>query len=245
MNTTLLLGATSAMAEHTARRLAADGDTLILGGRNPEKLEILKQDLLARGAGAVKVLPPFDAAAPDSLPPVLEALKSVDPDRVLVAFGDLPDPEDCEADPVAAARVLQVNAVSVMQLLTPLANRMEAQEDGVIAVISSVAGLRGRQSNYHYGAAKGALNVFLQGLRNRLQPVGVRVVTLLPGFVDSPMTAHLDQGPLFISAEKAGELIHKALTTSKADVVYIPGFWRWIMLIIRLIPEPVFKRLKL
>ena len=95
------------------------------------------------------------------------------------------------------------------------------------------------------GAAKGGLNLYLQGLRNRLFPQGVRVVTLVPGFVDTPMTAHMEKGPLFVSAETAGRLIHRALVRGKGDIVYIPCFWRFILWIIRAIPEPLFKRLKL
>ena len=111
-------------------------------------------------------------------------------------------------------------------------------------MITSVAGDRGRQSNYIYGAAKGGLDRFLQGLRNRLHRAGVAVVTLKPGFVDTPMTAGMDQGPLFVSARRAGRAVHRAIERRR-DVAYIPWFWRPIMAIIRALPEPVFKRLRL
>jgi short-subunit dehydrogenase len=140
---------------------------------------------------------------------------------------------------------LDVNFLSVVSLLTPLANRFEANKHGTLAVISSVAGDRGRQSNYVYGAAKSGLDAFLQGLRNRLSKAGVHVVTVKPGFVATPMTAHLpQQGPLWAQPDDVAEGIVKAIDKQK-DVVYLPGFWALIMLIIRLIPERIFKRLNL
>lgn len=231
------------MAEHTARLLAADGDTLLLAGRDPERLQILADDLKIRGAVEVKTLPPFHAEKPDTFGDLLEAAGEVD--RALIAYGALPDQGVLQNDPEQIRRAMCVNFGSVIDLCTRIAARMEEKGGGTLAVISSVAGLRGRQSNYIYGAAKGGLNFFLQGLRNRLHPKGVRVLTLLPGFVDTPMTADMEKGPLFVSAEKAGKCIHKALTRGKRDVVYVPFFWEGIMLIIRLIPECVFKRLKL
>jgi short-subunit dehydrogenase len=111
-------------------------------------------------------------------------------------------------------------------------------------VITSVAGDRGRQSNYVYGAAKGGLDRFLQGLRNRLHPAGVAVVTLKPGFVDTPMTAGVAKSPLFASSRRVGRAIHRAIE-ARRNVVYIPWFWRPIMFLITSMPEAVFKRLRL
>jgi len=128
--------------------------------------------------------------------------------------------------------------------LTWLANYFEKRGKGNITVISSVAGDRGRQSNYIYGSAKGALSVFLQGLRNRLAPRGVSVTTIKPGFIDTPMTADIKKGPLFASAELVGTRVYKAMKRGES-VVYTPFFWRFIMLIIIHIPECIFKRLKL
>ena len=129
-------------------------------------------------------------------------------------------------------------------MLTLLANQCETQQHGCLAVISSVAGERGRQSNYIYGAAKGGLNLFLQGLRNRLTQAGVTVITIKPGFVDTPMTTAFPKNALFASAETVGAGVYRAIMKKK-DIAYVPSFWRWIMLIIRLIPERVFKRLAL
>lgn len=247
MNTTLLIGATSAMAEHAARRFAADGDRLLLAARDPQRLETIAADLRLRGASAVDTLPPFDAASPAGLRDLLHAITQWEGplDRILLAHGLLPDQTTCETDADAAAQSLEINFLSVVRLCTPLANRLADQGHGTLAVIGSVAGLRGRQSNYLYGAAKGGLHLYLQGLRNRLHPQGVRVITLLPGFIDTPMTAAFDKGPLFVSADTAGRLIHRALVRGKSDIVYLPFYWRFILWIIRAIPEPLFKRMKL
>ena len=165
-------------------------------------------------------------------------------DVVLIAYGTLPDQRACEQNVAAALEAFEINALSTIGLLTHLANRFEQQEHGTIAVISSVAGDRGRQSNYVYGAAKGAVTIFLQGLRNRLHRAGVSVLTIKPGFVDTPMTAHLSKNALWSRPQAVAQAVHRAIRTHR-NVVYVPGFWRLILLVIRSIPERVFKRLKL
>lgn len=243
----LIFGATSAMAVHTARRFAAEGARLFLAARHSERLEALAADLRVRGAAEVCTFPAFDARDPASLASAAAAgWQTWDgADILLIAYGTLPDQQACETDPAAAREAWQVNAASVCELAADLANRLQAQGHGTLAVISSVAGLRGRQSNYVYGAAKGAVHLFFQGLRNRLTPCGIRVVTFLPGFVDSPMTAHLPQGPLFTPADTAGRILHRQLTRGRSDICYVPGFWRGILWIIRAIPECLFKKLRL
>jgi hypothetical protein len=156
----------------------------------------------------------------------------------------LPDQARCEAQVSDTLAALEVNFTATVALLTLLANYFEAQGRGCIAVIGSVAGDRGRQSNYVYGAAKGGLDRFLQGLRNRLFRSGVSVVTLKPGFVDTPMTSGVKKNPLFSSAERAGRDVHRAIQRRR-DVVYIPWFWGPIMALVRLLPESIFKRLHL
>lgn len=246
-DTVLIFGATSAMAVHTARKFAAQNARIGLAGRDRTRLEALAQDLTVRGAEQTAVFPDFDAGNEASLgQTVVAAWQEFDTvDHVLIAYGTLPDQSETETDAAALRHALEINFSSVALLAHAVADRMIQQGHGTISVISSVAGLRGRQSNYVYGAAKGGLNFFLQGLRNRLYPKGIRVLTLLPGFVDTPMTRDIPKGPLFVSAEKAGGVIHRAMTRRKADIVYVPGFWRAIMTIIRSIPEPLFKRLKL
>jgi short-subunit dehydrogenase len=245
MQKILIIGANSGMAEAVARLYAQRGAALHLLGRNGERLDALAADLRVRGAAQASwgTLDANDYAHHASvLDDAVHQLAGLD--VALVAHGTLGDQKAAELDPAVALRELSTNAVSVVSLCTILANAMEAQGRGTLAVISSVAGERGRQSNYVYGSAKALVTAFTQGLRNRLHKKGVHVCTIKPGFVATPMTAHLKQGPLFASAEKAAECIVRAIDKKK-DVAYVPGFWALIMLIIRGIPEGVFKKLKL
>ncbi|MFR0689047.1 SDR family oxidoreductase [Enterobacterales bacterium AE_CKDN230030158-1A_HGKHYDSX7] len=245
MKKILIVGATSAIAEATARRFATRGAELFLLARNQERLASLAEGLTACGASAVHSAS-FDASDfsrhQGALAAALETLGGLD--LVLIAHGTLGDQKACEQDAAATLSELNTNALSVISLLTPLANYFEKQGHGSIAVISSVAGDRGRQSNYVYGTAKGALSIFLQGLRNRLFKSGVQVLTIKPGFVDTPMTAAFPKGPLWATPEKVAGDIDKAIARGK-DVLYTPGFWCLIMAIIRSIPELIFKRLSL
>jgi short-subunit dehydrogenase len=165
-------------------------------------------------------------------------------DVVLLAHGVLGDPQDTAKDAEAAERVLRTNLLAPVSLLTRAAQRMEAQRSGRLVALSSVAGDRGRGSNFVYGASKAGLTAFLSGLRNRLYPTGVRVVTVKPGFVDTPMTAHLPKNPLYASPERVARDIVRAVDRGR-DVVYTPWWWRIVMFIVRTIPERIFKRLSL
>ncbi|HEX8385080.1 MAG TPA: SDR family oxidoreductase [Rubricoccaceae bacterium] len=241
----LILGATSAIAHEVSRLYARAGASIVLAARDPEKLSANAADLRARGARSV-VEVPFDAADFARHGPAVEEAWDAfgGLDVALVAYGTLPDQDHAAADADAAVEAFTLNATSVVSVLTHLAGRFEAQGSGAIGVVSSVAGDRGRPSNYVYGAAKGAVSLFAQGLRARLSKHGVRVVTIKPGFVDTPMTAHVDKNPLFASPEAVARQIHKALA-GNANVVYTPGFWRPVMVGIRAIPERVFKKLNL
>ena len=245
MKKVIVLGATSAIAQATVRLLAARGASLYLVGRNTENLEAVAKDAATRGAAKVESravdLNDFDAheGLVDAAYSALGGL-----DGVVLAHGVLGDQSEAQKSWAATEAVLRTNFLSAVSLLTVLANRFEAQQAGTIVVISSVAGDRGRQSNYVYGASKGALNVFLQGLRNRLAKAGVAVVTVKPGFVDTPMTADLKKNALFASPEKVARGILRAADGRKNEV-YVPGIWALIMLIIRTIPEGIFKKLKL
>jgi decaprenylphospho-beta-D-erythro-pentofuranosid-2-ulose 2-reductase len=241
----LIVGATSAMAVEVARAYAEDGARLFLLGRRAERLAAIADDLRVRGARQVDtaVLDLLDVEAHEpSLESAFGALGALD--VVLVAHGILPDQRECEADVALTLNAMDVNFRSVVALLTPLANRLESQRRGKLAVITSVAGDRGRQSNYVYGAAKGGLGIFLQGLRNRMHRSGVVVLTLKPGFVDTPMTAEMPKNPLYASARRAGRAIHRAIEGGR-DVAYIPWFWRPIMCVVNNLPEAFFKRLRL
>ena len=245
MQKILIIGATSAIAEATARLFAARGDRLHLLARNRERLETMAKDLKIRGAESVS-FDVLDVNDFDRHPALLDAASTTldGIDVVLIAHGTLPDQKACEGDFRRTLEELNTNAIGTLSLLTHLANRFEQQRHGVIAAISSVAGDRGRQSNYVYGTAKAAVTVFLQGLRNRLHKSGVKVLTIKPGFVDTPMTADFRKGLLWAQPERIAKDIFKAISASKA-VIYTPWFWRPVMVLIRSIPEPLFKRLSL
>ena len=245
MKRVLILGATSAIARATARIFAERGDRLFLVARDDAKLEATAQDLRSRGAEGVDYASAdlADDTRHEAL--VEEAIQTLGGlDIVLIAYGTLPDQKALEGSFKDTQEALQVNFTSVVSLLTLLANRLEAQRSGTLAVISSVAGDRGRASNYVYGTAKGALSLFVQGLRNRLHGAGVHVLTIKPGFVDTPMTAEVKKNVLFAKPEQIAAGIVAAID-KKREVVYLPFFWRWLMLVIRALPEPLFKRLKL
>ncbi len=241
----MIVGATSAIAHATAKHFAADGAELFLVGRDPDKLAAVQHDLEVRGAAraALYTLDLNELAQHAALiSAAYEALGGLD--AVLIAHGTLPDQARAQASVEETLREFTTNALSTISLLTLLADRFEAQRRGCIAVISSVAGDRGRGSNYVYGAAKGAVSLFASGLRARLSKAGVAVVTIKPGFVDTPMTAHVRKNLLFASPEQVGKRIYTAMLKGE-DVVYVPWFWRYIMGIIRIIPERVFKKLSL
>jgi decaprenylphospho-beta-D-erythro-pentofuranosid-2-ulose 2-reductase len=241
----LIIGAGSAIAEATARRWAARGDALFLVDRDAERMGAVAADLRVRGGAvagqAVMDVNDFARHAP-VLDQAVAALGGLD--LAFIAHGTLGDQRAGELDPAVALKELSTNALSVISLATLLANRFEGQGHGSLAVISSVAGDRGRQSNYIYGTAKATVTAFLSGLRNRLYRSGVKVLTVKPGMVDTPMTASFKKGPLFSSADTIAAGIVRAVDQGR-DVVYVPGYWRLIMAVIRSLPEAVFKRLKL
>lgn len=245
MKKRLIIGATSAIAEATARLYAKQGDSLYLLARNGERLDFLKQDLLIRGAESVST-GQFVAEEFSQHKALIEGVinDSGGLDMVLVAHGTLPNQNESESSAEQTIQDINVNAVSVISLLTLLANHFEQVGAGSIVVISSVAGDRGRQSNYVYGAAKAMVSTFSQGLRNRLFGAGVNVITIKPGFVDTPMTASFTKGLLWVKADVIARDIIKA-EKKRMSIVYTPWFWRYIMLIIRNIPEFVFKRMRL
>jgi short-subunit dehydrogenase len=245
MKRVLIIGATSAIAEAAARQWATQGAVLFLVGRKTERLQAIAADLQVRGAklAVTHVMEATDLAAHEPmLVAAEEALGGID--IALIAHGTLPDQKACEASVELTLQEINTNGLSVIALATRLANRMEAQGSGSIAVISSVAGDRGRQSNYVYGAAKGLVTRFLQGLRNRLAKKGVQVLTIKPGFVDTPMTAAFKKGALWAQPDDVARGILAAIENGKNEV-YLPGFWWLIMAIIRHIPEPIFKKLSL
>jgi len=245
MSRTLVIGATSAIAEATERLLAARGDALYLVGRDEKTLGEIGADLTVRGAPrvATESLDANDLSAHEAMLQRAESFLGVI-DIALIAYGTLPDQKRCESSVELTVRELHTNAISVVALLTRLANRMEQRRAGIIAVISSVAGDRGRGSNYVYGSAKALVTTFLSGLRQRLRPCGVAVVTIKPGFVDTPMTTAFRKGVLWVKPERIARGIVRALERT-CSTVYLPWFWRPIMFVVRALPESVFIRLPL
>ena len=241
----MIVGATSVIAHETAKLYAADKAALFLVGRSADKLDVVAADLKVRGAAQVEtyVLDMADLAGHQALvDAVLAAFGTLD--AVLIAHGTLSDQAAAQKSVDETLKELTINFTSVVSLLTILANYFEKRRYGTIAVISSVAGDRGRQSNYVYGSAKAGVSAFLQGLRARLSKAGVNVVTVKPGFVDTPMTAHIKKNALFASPVAVGKSIYDAMHKG-TEVIYTPGYWRVIMGIIKSVPEPIFKRTKL
>ncbi len=245
MKKILIIGATSAIAEATARIWASRGDRLCLMARDERKLEVISADLQVRGASEAFCanLDVRSFAQHDKV--LSHAIEQLDGlDVVLIAHGTLPDQTECETDADKLVEEFETNALSTLAMLVPLSNYLQARGEGTIAVITSVAGDRGRQSNYVYGAAKGCVSIYLQGLRNRLYKHGVKVVDIKPGFVDTPMTKQFSKGLLWAQPETIARGIVRAVDRGR-DVVYLPWFWRIIMTIIVFLPEVVFKRMKL
>lgn len=241
----LALGATSAIAEATLRLLAERQARFYLVGRNPHKLAAVRDDLITRGAGAaaVQALDLDDTGAhPAMLAQAVQTLGGID--IALIAHGVLGNQAEAEKNYAAAEAVLRTNLLSAVSLVGWLANYFESEKRGSIAVLSSVAGDRGRKSNYIYGASKGGLNVFLDGVRNRIDRAGVQVLTIKPGFVATPMTAHLKPNALFARPSAVAWHILRAIDRRK-DVVYTPPFWAAIMLLVRVIPGRIFKKMNM
>jgi len=238
----LILGATSAVAAEIAHLLARRGCRLHLVGRSEAKLERVVDR--CREAGDVVTWAHADFGELDQNEAVIasasEHLGRID--LALLAYGDLGHQQASESSFAEAERILRVNLTSVVSLIVPLANHMEAARAGRIAVITSVAGDRGRPRNYTYGAAKGALNVYLQGLRSRLYPAGVRVTTLKLGPVDSPMTIDHEKNVLFANPSDVARGIVHAIEAGASEA-YVPSFWQVIMPIVKNTPEMLFQRL--
>ncbi|MBC7941232.1 MAG: SDR family NAD(P)-dependent oxidoreductase, partial [Chitinophagaceae bacterium] len=223
----------------------ARGARLCLLARRADALRSTAADLTVRGATLVNTHV-YDAEAAELPDALVQAawLQAGGFDIALIAHGVLPDQGEAETSTAAALRSFDINARSVLAVLTPLANLFEAQGRGVIGVISSPAGDRGRASNYVYGTAKAAVSNLCSGLRHRLVGKGVRVLTILPGFVDTPMTASLPKGPLWAKPDRVAADIERALAR-KNGVLYTPWFWRWIMLLVLHLPQALFLRTRL
>ncbi|MGZ3769121.1 MAG: SDR family oxidoreductase [Bdellovibrio sp.] len=245
MKKVLIIGATSAIAQEVAKIYASKKCEFVLWARNSQMLNIISQDLMVRGASNVSTLSHDlnDLGSHEKfVSDIWQQLQTVD--VTLLAHGILGNQSKAENEQQELFQILNSNFVSHASLLTFISQKMKAQGTGTIAVISSVAGDRGRQSNYVYGSAQAAKTAFTDGLRNKLFQFGVHVLTIKLGFVDTPMTKEFKKGLLWAKASAVAEGIVTAIE-SKKDIAYLPFFWRYIMLIIKSIPESIFKKLKL
>lgn len=242
MQRILIIGATSAIAEATAREYARRGAQLVLVARDAERLDTIAADLRVRGATAhAHVLDANHTAGHAAmLDAAWAALGGVD--VALIAHGTLPDQAACSASVERSLQEFATNGTSVIALCVALAQRLQAP--ATLAVISSVAGDRGRASNHLYGSAKAAVSAFTSGLRQSLHGSGVNVLTIKPGFVDTPMTAAFRKGALWATPAQVATGIVRAVEKRRA-VAYLPWFWWGIMRVITHIPETVFRRIKL
>jgi decaprenylphospho-beta-D-erythro-pentofuranosid-2-ulose 2-reductase len=246
MKKILICGATSTIAVACAKIWAVEKAEFFLVARNADKLQQTADDLIVRGATKVHQLVAdlnqFDRHQ-EIINNTFSDLKTVD--IALIAHGTLPDQNACEQNVDLALKEFSSNGLSVISLLTLLAGKMANQKSGTIAVISSVAGDRGRGSNYLYGSAKAAVTTFCEGLRAKLFQSNVNVLTIKPGFVDTAMTKDLQLPKLLLATpEKVANDIIKAIQKNK-NSIYTPWFWWGIMLIIKCIPTAIFKKLKL
>ena len=241
MKHALIIGAHSAIAHATACVWAKRGYHLSLLSRKLESPHAL--ELKNLGSPEVKTHL-FSAEKTQEHQQILSLIFSKKVDIVLLAFGMLPDQKQCEKDASAAISSIHINVIGAVSILTHTANFMERQKEGTLAVITSVAGDRGRKSNYIYGASKAMISVLTQGLRNRLCPSGVHVAEIKPGFVDTPMTSHFKKGLLWSKPQSIGKAIARCVDKKK-NSIYAPFFWGWIMRVIRCIPECLFKKMNL
>ncbi|WP_417257939.1 SDR family oxidoreductase [Celeribacter sp.] len=245
MNTTwIILGATSSMARALSRKLAAQGATVLLCGRDMDDLTASAADCVARGATAAEALA-FDARKTETFAPIIERAASEEGEINCAVFvGSMPAQEAIDADPSLIEGVIQDSHTGPATFLQMLAPELEERGQGTVVGVGSVAGDRGRIGNYVYGSAKAGFAIYLSGLRNRLTRAGGHVVTVKPGFVDTAMTWDVDGMFLVAPPEKVADDILKAVKKKK-NVIYTPFFWRYIMLIIRHIPEAIFKKMSI
>jgi short-subunit dehydrogenase len=243
----VILGALSAIAEAAARLWAAQGARMLLAGRDAAKLAAVAADLRLRGAEVeTEKLDLAGADAGGAFKAMAARLGGAD--VVLLAYGTLGDQKVAETDLDAARKLLATNFSSAAGWCLAAAEFLEKQKSGTLIVIGSVAGDRGRASNYVYGAAKGGLAILVQGLAHRLAKSGARAVLVKPGFVDTPMTAHIARkGLLWAKPERVAAIIVRAAAkgSTSRTVMYAPGFWRWIMFAVRSVPNAIFHRTRL
>ncbi len=247
MKKIVIVGATSHIAEHCARRWVQGGPAhLVLVGRNMPRLEVIAQDLRVRSGQSVVETRGVDFADPLAIADLVRELESTGKiDIALIAHGSLPDQSACQADLAMSAQALSINGISPVLFAEAFAGAMQRAGRGALAIIGSVAGDRGRKSNYVYGAAKGLVDRYAQGLQHRLAGTGVTVSLIKPGPTDTPMTAHLkQQGAKLADVESVAKDIVEGIAVGRAEI-YTPKKWALIMAVIRNLPRPVFHRMNI
>ena len=245
MNKVLIVGATSPVGRYMAHEFAMRGFTLMLAGRDKDEVSRVAQDIRVRfraqvfeGIVRMEGFEEHEKFVQD----VVSAMGGID--GVVIVAGSMEGAEEAKTDPVALRKVIDINFSGPASLITLCANRLVAQGKGFIAAVTSVAGDRGRATNYPYGSAKGGLSLFLQGLRNLLAPKGIQVTTIKPGFIDTRMTFGMKKLLFLASPKKIAKQAVSAILARK-DVVYCPKIWWLVMTIIKLIPERIFKFLRI
>ena len=244
MNKFLILGATSAVARSFCERIISKGDKVILVGRNEEKIDSLKKHYNTIKPGSVPHTLTLDFNNTDNHHELATILNSWEVTNVLCAWGILGNDKKAQEESSHALEIINSNFTSYVSVLATITPYFEKLNKGSITVITSVAGDRGRQSNYTYGSAKGALSIYLDGMRHRFSNSKVSIIDVKPGFIDTPMTSELKKGILWAKPETIARDIDYAITKSSPKI-YTPFFWRYIMYIIKNIPFRVFKRLRI
>lgn len=241
----VILGATSAIAEATARLWAARGAKIILAGRNEARLNEIAADLKARGARET-IDWPLDFVSADASAELAKMVARLGGlDILLLAYGALGDHSELERNPAAAAKLIATNFSSAAAWCLATSAVLERQRAGSLLVIGSVAGDRGRRSNYIYGATKGGLAHLVEGIAHKLAPLGARAVVIKPGFVDTPMTETVpNKGALWAAPEAIATVIARA-GEKGGPAIYAPAFWRGIMLVVRGLPAPLFNKVNI
>jgi decaprenylphospho-beta-D-erythro-pentofuranosid-2-ulose 2-reductase len=238
----LLIGGSSEIGLAIVRQLPrTEGAVVCLAGPDRPDMEAAAQALVAEGVGRVTIVD-FDALAAGDHADVVQAAFADEPDVVIVATGYLGNQQTAEEDPAAAALIVDINFRGLVPVLVGAAQRLRAQGHGTLVVMSTVAGERPRLANYTYGAAKAGLDAFVRGLTASLHGSGVDVVIVRPGFVRTRMTAHLKPAPFSTTPEKVAERV-AATIGHGSKIIWVPGMLRWVMLLLRHLPESLFRRL--
>ena len=244
MSNYLILGATSAVAQKFTDLIIQAGHKVVLVARNPIKLKSLSDHYNTISPGSVIDQLSIDLSEVSTHQQISNHLSDWKIESTLMAYGVLGNDSKAQGEVEDALHIIHTNFTSYVSLLTHLHNYYLTKKMGTIAVITSVAGDRGRQSNYVYGSSKGALSIYLSGLQNKLYHHGVQVLDIKPGFIDTPMTVDFKKGILWAKPEVIAQDIYRAIQKNKYHL-YTPFFWRYIMMIIKSIPLTIFKRLKI